>query len=106
MLNILGKKLLIFFLLLFLYGVPRNICVYIRFHETFFFFFKLKSNSSNTGGARPTMSKLGNSGLGTVQEEVVTHHPQAQQSVISTALLLSLVKEAAFARDVANVFIH
>lgn len=49
---------------------------------------------------------MGNSGLGTVQEEVVTHHLQAQQSVISTALLLSLEKAAAFAGDVANVFIH
>lgn len=38
--------------------------------------------------------------------QVVAHHPQAQQSVISTALLLSLEKEVAFAKDVANVFIH
>lgn len=30
------------------------------------------------------MSKPGKSGLGTVQEEVVTDHPQAQQSEIST----------------------
>lgn len=52
------------------------------------------------------MSKPGDLGLGTVQEEVVTHHLQAQQSVISTALLPSLEREAAFARDAANGFIH
>lgn len=51
------------------------------------------------------MSKLGDSGLGTVQEEEVTHL-QAQQSVISTALLQSLEKGATLARDAANVFIH
>lgn len=48
---------------------------------------------------------MDDSGLGTVQEEVVAHHLQAQRSVISTALLPSLEKAAAFARDVANVFI-
>lgn len=52
------------------------------------------------------MSKPGDSGPGTVQEEVVTHHLQAQQSVISTALLQSLEKEAALAKGVAHVFIH